>query len=160
MNLCKILLVVVEYLTSKLQSVICFFVSRSYQYLQPLELQLSELELIEVSKKYSLTTLEVSLNIRRIVNHPLNLQLELSACHFRVYLLLRSQFVGIVNIDEMRLDVVRNRIVVLRLPELSLPRGTSQAILPLLQQLHHNYLNYKSTNSTTTTLANLIPQKL
>ena len=158
MNLCKILLVVVEYLTSKLQSVICFFVSRSHQHFQPLELQLSELELIEVSEENSLTTFEVSLNIRRIVNHTLDLQLELSACHFRVYLLLRSQFVGIVNIDEMRFDVVRNRIVVLRLPELSLPRGTSQTILPLLQQLHHNYLNYKSTNSTTPIPKNQIPQ--
>jgi hypothetical protein len=77
-----ILLEVIEQLAGHLQLVLLLVVSASDQHLKPLLLHLSQLELGHVCQQDGFTSLDLALDVGRVVDHPLDLYLELPVLEF------------------------------------------------------------------------------
>jgi hypothetical protein len=137
-NFGEILLEIVKLLASQLQLIQILLVANTHQHFEPLHLQLGKFELLHVCLEVGLATLQQQSWVGGLVDYALNFDLELLAGEFRLHILEAAQFVGVVNIDEVRLDIMRNGFVVLGLPESSLPPRPSQAKSPDIAELHHN----------------------
>lgn len=138
MNLGEILLEVIELLASQVQLIEVLLVATPHQHFEPLHLQLCKFELLHVGLEVGLATLQLQSGVGGLVDYALDFDLELLAGEFRLHILEAAQFVGVVDVDEVRLDVVRDRFVVLGLPEGGLPPRPSQAKPADVAELHHN----------------------
>jgi hypothetical protein len=131
-----VLEVVGEELAGELEDIGLFVVPASHEHLEPLELELGELKLLHAGEQNGLAPLELLPNVGRFVDHPLDVHLELSTGELLHYFLVRAESVGVMDIDEVRLHVVRNGLVVLGLPESGLAGGAVEPPLQHERQIH------------------------
>ena len=68
-------------------------------------------------------------DVSGLVDDLLDVNLELPSLHFFLDFLIGTGLVGVVDVDEVGLEVVRNRLVVLRLPELGLSGRPLEVVL-------------------------------
>ena len=68
-------------------------------------------------------------DVSGLVDDLLDVNLELPSLHFFLDFLIGAGLVGVVDVDEVGLDVVRNRLIVFRLPELGLPGTPLEVVL-------------------------------
>ena len=121
-----ILLVVIEHLAGQFQHIFIFFVPGSYYYFEPGQLHLRQLELFHINAQNSLPAFVVGLDIGGVVHILLQFDLELPSFHLGVHLLSCSEFIGVVDIDEIWFYVVRDCLVVFGFPEAGLPGCSKQ----------------------------------
>lgn len=136
MNFSVILKVIGEEFAGEFESVLLLIKTRSHQHFKASQLQLSEFELGHVCLKHCLPALDLLPDVGRLVDNALHLHLVLLAAQFGHHFLVGAELVGVVDVDEVGLDVVRNGLVVLGLPEGSLPRGAVQPRLHHQRELH------------------------
>lgn len=146
-----VLLEIIEVLARQLQSVLLGLVPAPYQHFKSLKLQFAEAELVQLDQHYGLAALEVGLDVSGVVDDAFQFYLKLPTPELPLHFLQGAQLVSIVDVDEVRLDVVRNGLIVLSLPEFGLPRGTVQPELPHLNQIHHSYLIFYTPNNIVAT---------
>ncbi len=72
---------------------------------------------------------EIGLDVGGVVNYSLDIYFELLSFEFSLYLVEGSECVGIMDVDEMRFDVVRDGFVVFGFPEGGLSCSAVQPIL-------------------------------
>lgn len=130
MDFGMVLLEIIEELAGHLQLVCLLVVPAPYQHFEPLLLQLGQVELRHLYQQDRFPAFDLSLDVGRVVNNFLQLNLELPAFELGLYFLKRSQLVGVVDVNEVGFDIVGNGFVVLRLPEGSLSRFPVQVIPP------------------------------
>ena len=107
-------------MTSKLNFGLSLLVPGSHQDLKPVQLILSEIELLYINDGYSLLHFLLPVVVCGIADMALVKYLELFVCEFGLYLFKRSLLVRIVNVDEIGFDVVRDCRVMWDFVEMSL----------------------------------------
>ena len=141
MNLSMVLLKIIEQLACQLQLVLVLLITTTHQHLQPSQLQLGKVKLIQTYYQDCFPTFEVSQNIRIVIYNFLYDQFILIGTELIFDFLSGSQLVGIMNIDEMRFDIVRNGLVVFRFPKDSLP-SSAETIFGCSEKSNHYSNNY------------------
>jgi hypothetical protein len=106
--------------TSKLNFSLSLLIPGPYQDLKPVQLILSEIELLYINDGHSLLHFLLPVVVRGSADMALVKYLELFVCEFGLYLFKRSLLVRIVNVDEVGFDVVRDCGVVRDFVEMSL----------------------------------------
>lgn len=128
MHFGMVLFIVVKMFTSQFELILLLIVTYPHQHLQSLQLQLSQRKLFQRYNDNRLPPLHISLYISRIVNDSFNKDLILLWTQLCLHLVQCTQFVCIVDIDEVRFYVVRNCLVVLWLPKFGLTSSTLQKV--------------------------------
>lgn len=107
-----------------------------HQQFESRQLKLCQLELRHVGDEGAFTVFKVLPDVGLLVDDALDVDLEFFAGELVVDLLVGAGGVGIVDIDEVGLDVVGDGFVVHRLPEFCLSGGSIEVVLQSEKQIH------------------------